>query len=37
VYWLQWGLHIRPRPSFPLGWIGKSPEGASCAAIPNVG
>ncbi len=35
VYWFQWGLHIRPRPSLWLGWAGKSPTGASCASIPN--
>ena len=36
VYWFQWGLHIVPRPSLRLGWIGKSSRGASCASIPNV-
>ena len=35
VYWFQWGLHIRPNPSFWLGWAGKSLAGASCASIPN--
>ena len=35
VYWFQWALHIRPRPSFWLGWAGKSAAGASCASIPN--
>ena len=35
VYWLQWVLHIRPKPSFWLGWAGKSVTGASCASIPN--
>ena len=29
------GLHIRPRPSFWLGWAGNSVTGASCASIPN--
>jgi hypothetical protein len=28
-------LHIRPRPSFWLGWTGKSVAGASCASIPK--
>jgi hypothetical protein len=36
VYAFQWGLHIRPRPSFWLGWAGKSVTGASCASIPNL-
>jgi hypothetical protein len=35
VYWFQCVLHIRPRPSFWLGWTGKSSIGASCASIPN--
>jgi hypothetical protein len=35
VYAFQWTLHIRPRPSFWLGWTGKSAAGASCASIPN--
>jgi hypothetical protein len=29
-------LHIRPRPSFWLGWAGNSLTGASCASIPNL-
>jgi hypothetical protein len=28
-------LHIRPRPSFWLGWAGNSVTGASCGSIPN--
>ena len=36
VYWFQWGLHIRPRPDFWLGWAGNSVTGASCATIPSV-
>jgi hypothetical protein len=28
-------LHIRPSPSFWLGWAGNSVTGASCASIPN--
>jgi len=36
VYWFQWGLHITPKPSLRLGWIGKSSGGASCASIANV-
>jgi hypothetical protein len=35
VYWFQWTLHIRPSPSFWLGWTGKSSTGASCASIPK--
>jgi hypothetical protein len=35
VYRFQCGLHIRPRPSFWLGWLGKSAMGASWASIPN--
>ncbi len=36
VYWFQWGLHIRPRPSFWLGWAGKLPVGASWASMPYL-
>src|SRR5207249_9431726 len=35
VYAFQCGLHIRPRPSFWLGWLGKSSTGASWGSIPN--
>jgi hypothetical protein len=35
VYWFQWGLHIRPMPSFWLGCFGKSSAGASWGSIPN--
>ena len=35
VYWFQWGLHIRPSPSFWLGWTGKSATAASWASIPK--
>ena len=35
VYWRQWGLHIRPRPSFWLGWTGKSLGSASWASMPK--
>ena len=31
----QWGVHIRPRPSFWLGWTGKSSASASCAWMPK--
>jgi hypothetical protein len=33
VYWFQYTLHILPRPSFWLGWTGKSATGASWASI----
>jgi hypothetical protein len=35
VYWRQWGLHMRPRPSFWLGWTGKSPGSASWPSMPK--
>ena len=35
VYWFQWGVHILPRPSFWLGWIGKSSGRASWGSIPK--